>query len=206
MEYDERFLAPSFKGERTSVMFWGAVAHGFHSPLVAIRQQDAKERTHEKDKLGINSSQYCKEVLGEFLLPILKEGSEVIEDGAPIYTSKETCSYRLQYGIHRIEWSANSPDPNLIENAWGLLKNKLRKQWRTVHIPEMSLLLVHRLRGMSCPGTGSISGLKECQVVFLLLYVEGVALAGGKCRLDSLDPIKLVFTRARACCVALTAL
>ena len=131
MEYDERFLAPSFKGERRSVMFWGAVAHRFHSPLVAIRQRDAKERTHEKDKLGINSSQYCKEVLGEFLLPMLKEGSEVIEDGAPIHTSKETRSYRLQHGIHRIEWPANSPDLNLIENVWGLLKNKLRKQWRT---------------------------------------------------------------------------
>ena len=156
--------------------------------------------------LGINSSQYCKEVLGEFLLPMLKEGSEVIEDGAPIHTSKETRSYRLQHGIHRIEWPANSPDLNLIENVWGLLKNKLRKQWRTSNkCPHTRDELIISAQA-AWDGTGSISGLKECQVVFLLLYIEGVALPSGQCRLDSLDPIKLVLTRAWACCVALTAL
>ena len=36
-------------------------------------------------------------------------------------------SSRLQHGIHR---PASSPDLNLIENIWALLKNNLRKQWR----------------------------------------------------------------------------
>ena len=55
---------------------------------------------------------------------------EVIEDGAPCHTSKETQAYRLQHSICRIPWPANSPDLNLIENVWSLLKLKLRKQWR----------------------------------------------------------------------------
>jgi len=45
----ERFLAPSFKGERTSVMFWGAVGYNSHSPLVAVRRRDPSERTSDKD-------------------------------------------------------------------------------------------------------------------------------------------------------------
>ena len=54
-EYNERFLAPSFKGERTAVMFWGAVGYNSHSPLVAVRRRDPSERTSDKDRLGLNS-------------------------------------------------------------------------------------------------------------------------------------------------------
>ena len=91
-EYDDRFLAPSFKGERTSVMFWDAVGYKTHSELVAVQRRDPKERTHDKDKLGMNSQQYCQEILKEHLLPMVaaNPGVEVIEDGAPIHNSKAT--------------------------------------------------------------------------------------------------------------------
>ena len=111
-------------------MFWGAIGYGCHSQLVAIHRRTPSERTHEKDKLGLNSTQYCQEILGPHLLSMLNSESEVIEDGAPCHTSKETRTYRLEHGIQRIPWPANSPDLNLIENVWALLKHKLRKQWR----------------------------------------------------------------------------
>jgi len=134
-EYDERFIAPAFKSARTSVMFWGAVGYGYHLPLVPIRKRTAAERTHPKDRLGLNSKQYCEEVLEPYLLPLLRqisspESLEVIEDGAPSHTSKFSRSYRLQHGIRRLSWPASSPDLNLIENIWALLKNSLRKGWR----------------------------------------------------------------------------
>ena len=71
-EYDERFIAPLFKSARTSVMFWGAVGYGYYSPLVPIRKRTSAERTHDKDRLGLNSKQYCEEVLEPYLLPLLR--------------------------------------------------------------------------------------------------------------------------------------
>ena len=74
--------------------------------LVPIWKQTSAERTHDK---GLNSKQYCEEVLGPYLLPLLRqiswiESSEVIEDGAPSHTSKFSHLYRLQHGIRRLQY------------------------------------------------------------------------------------------------------
>ena len=54
-EYDERFIAASFKSACTSVMFWRAVGYVYHLPLVPIRKQTSTERPHDKDWLDLNS-------------------------------------------------------------------------------------------------------------------------------------------------------
>jgi len=74
-------------------MFWGAVGYNFHSPLVAVRRRDPSERTSDKDRLGLNSKQYCDEILHPYLLLLLSADSEIIEGGAPSHTSKETRLY-----------------------------------------------------------------------------------------------------------------
>jgi len=76
--YDERFIAPAFKSARTSVLFLGTVGYGYHSPLAPIRKRTLAERTpHDKDRLGLNSKQYCEEVLGPYLLLLLRQTSSI---------------------------------------------------------------------------------------------------------------------------------
>lgn len=139
--YDERYLAPAFRAtERTSVMFWGAVACGTHSSLVAVRKRGPEERTHKGDRLGMNSKQYCDEIILPHLFPLVskirmlyamryRRQVKVIEDGAGIHNSKETCEFRKRYCINRLPWPPYSPDMNLIENVWSLLKRRLRRKW-----------------------------------------------------------------------------
>ena len=98
--------------------------------MVAIRQRNPTERTSPKDRLGLNATQYYEEILHKYLLPMISEGIEVIADGTPCHTSKKICQYKLNNNIHTILWPPSSPDLNLIENVWALLKNKLCKQWR----------------------------------------------------------------------------
>lgn len=135
-EYEDRYLAPALKNDQTSAMFWGAVGYGHHSPLVGFRQRTEKKRTSKRDRLGVNSKQYSKEVLKPHLLSLMKRLSrdlsslETIEDGAGYHKSSETRAYRLRLGIRRMEWPPYSSDLNLIENVWALLKAKLRKSWR----------------------------------------------------------------------------
>jgi len=57
-EYDERFIAPAFKSARTSVMFWGAVGYGYHSPLVAIRKRTVDEKTSDKELINTSVNRW----------------------------------------------------------------------------------------------------------------------------------------------------
>lgn len=140
--YDEQYLAPAFAGiDRTSMMFWGAVCCGVHSPLVAVRKRTEAERTSKADRLGMNFTQYCEEILEAHLLPLIRRVGmiygpwgdgrtvETIEDGARIHSSAQTNAFHRRHNIHRLAWPPYSPDMNLIENVWAILKRRLRKKW-----------------------------------------------------------------------------
>lgn len=108
---------------------------GHNSPLLAICKPIVNKKTSDKDCLGLNLIQYCEEVLGPYKLPLIRKilsrkKLKVIEDGAPSHTFKYTQTFSLQHGIYKLLWPASSPDLNLIENVWALLKNNLRWQWK----------------------------------------------------------------------------
>ncbi len=50
------------------------------------------------------------------------------QDLAPAHTAKSTKSCLNYHGVGVLDWSANSPDLNPIENLWGIVNRKMRNK------------------------------------------------------------------------------
>jgi hypothetical protein len=100
-------------------MFWGCVSVFGAGSLVPIDG-------------SVDSTKYIH-ILQTHLLPIAKAwyGDEdwiLIQDNAPCHVSVMTRQFLYQKGIHVMPWPSNSPDMNVIENMWQMLKYKLYRE------------------------------------------------------------------------------
>lgn len=100
-----------------SVMIWGAMSSAGVGPLCFL-------------KSTVNAAIY-QEILEHFMLPSadkLYGDADFIfqQDLAPAHTAKSTKSWFNDHGITVLDWPANSPDLNPIENLWGIVKRKMR--------------------------------------------------------------------------------
>ncbi len=74
-----------------------------------------------------------QEILEHFLLPSadqLFKNADLIfqQDLAPVHTAKTNKSWLNDHGVGVLDWPANSPDLNPIENLWGIVKRKMRNK------------------------------------------------------------------------------
>ncbi len=100
-----------------SVMVWGAMSSAGVGPLCFLRSK-------------VNTAVY-QEVLEHFMLPAADQlygDADFIfqQDLAPAHSAKATSTWFKDHGIPVLNWPANSPDLNPIENLWGIVKRKMR--------------------------------------------------------------------------------
>uniref|UniRef100_A0A9J8CU48 Tc1-like transposase DDE domain-containing protein n=1 Tax=Cyprinus carpio carpio TaxID=630221 RepID=A0A9J8CU48_CYPCA len=114
--HNPRFLRSSVKFPQ-SVMVWGAMSSAGVGPLCFLRSK-------------VNAAVY-QEVLEHFMLPAADQlygDADFIfqQDLAPAHSAKASSTWFKDHGIPVLNWPANSPDLNPIENLWGIVKRKMR--------------------------------------------------------------------------------
>ena len=83
---------------------------------------------------GTYTAERYSDMLEKCLVPFMQPEWTFMHDGASIHRAKHTKQWLKQKDIPLLEWPANSPDLNPIENLWGILTRAVfanGRQFRT---------------------------------------------------------------------------
>lgn len=128
-KYAPSCVVPFTTQNRARLMFWGAISKYGPGPLACVEG-------------SITADKYIS-ILQEHLQPYLETIplSRLLklvfqQDNAPPHKAKKTILALQHLGVKVSTWPALSPDLNVIENVWAILKRSVRKRNPTT-LPEL---------------------------------------------------------------------